>query len=108
MNIQTRIAAQLESNPDSVSPEVAAAALAEYQKQQETAQRETMIRRLSQASSCTGEAVSLLRDARKDERRAKTFVDALAAAEEAFQKDGNWKAYVKAKETATLAYRSDE
>ncbi len=98
--ITARINAQLSSDSNTVSPEVAAAALAEYTKMREDLQRAEMVRRLHNTTTNTTEAVEILRDARKNEKSAKTLLDAIAAAEAQYQKEGNWDAYSKSKTEA--------
>lgn len=102
--IQERITAQLESNSSVVPPEVAAAALAEYNKLLENEQRTTMIRRLGSVKQHTSDAVNILRDVRKKEKLAKALVDTLASAEEKYQQDGNWDAYSKARTEAQYKF----
>ena len=102
--IQSRIDSQLAADPNAVPPEVAKAALAEFQKRREDEQRETMVRRLTTVTNATTEAVEVLRDARKVEKQAKTLVSDLAAAETAFKDNGDWSAYTKAKDEAWHKY----
>ncbi len=106
--IQARIDGLLTSDPNTVSPEVAAAALADYKKRQEDDQRQTMVRRLGLVSSHTNDAVESLREARKAEKKAKAYLDSLAVAETAFKTNGNWDAYSKAKSDAENKLHSCE
>ena len=106
--IQARIDSQLAADPNAVSPEVAAAALAEFKKKQEDGQRATMVSRLSSVASYTNEAVENLREARKAEKKAKAYLDALTAAETAFKANGNWEAYLKARADADNRLHSNE
>lgn len=102
--IQARIDGQLVADPNSVSTDVAKAALAEFQKRREDEQRETMVRRLNTVTNATTEAVEVLREARKAEKNAKTLLDSVAAAETAFKANGDWSAYTKAKDEAWNKY----
>lgn len=105
---QNRINALLVADPDTVSPEIAAAALAEFTKQQDEAAKALMVRRLSSTVSATNEVVGVLRDARKAEKNAKTLLDTVAAAEEAFKANGDWKAYNTAKDAAWTKFHRGE
>lgn len=106
--IQARIDTQLAADPNTVSPEVAKAALAEFQKRREDEQRETMVRRLNTVTNATTEAVEVLREARKAEKNAKTLLDSVAAAETAFKANGDWSAYTKAKDEAWNKYHRSQ
>lgn len=104
---QARITTLLDSDPNSVSPSVCAAALAEYQKKQENEQKDVMVRRLGTIAAYTNEAVAALREARKAEKKAKNLVDAFAEAEDAFKANGDWSAYLKAKDDAYSKYHQN-
>lgn len=106
--IQSRIDGLLASDPNTVSPEIAAAALADYKKRQDDDQRQTMVRRLGLVSNHTNSAVESLREARKAEKKAKAYLDSLALAETAFKTNGNWDAYSKAQADAENKLHSCE
>jgi hypothetical protein len=108
MNIAERIKLQLDSDSEKVSPEVASAALAEYQRKQAEFQKNLMIERLEETAGYTTNAVFALREVRRQEKAAKSFLDAIAKAEENFQKDGDWPTYVKARAEVIRSHRRND
>lgn len=106
--IQNRIDGLLVADPNAVSPEVAAAALAEFNKNRAAEQQTTMVRRLNTVTNNTNLAVESLRDARRAEKKAKAFLDALADAETAYKTSGNWDAYQMATRAAETKLHSCE
>jgi hypothetical protein len=105
---QSRIDGLLATDPNTVSPEVAKAALAEFNKRREDEQREQMVRRLNSVTNYTTEAVEQLRAARKLERKAKALVDTMGEAEDAFKASGDWAAYQKVRTDAVGKFNSSE
>ena len=106
--IQDRINSQLLTETDVVSQELLAAAIAQLEKQKEEEQKALLMRRLDRAESATNQAVETLREARRQERKAKTMLDSISAAEEQFQKDGNWEAWNKSRDEAILKFNSNK
>ena len=105
---QSRIDGLLATDPNTVSPEIAKSALAEFNKRREDEQREQMVRRLNTVTTNTTEAVEQLRDARKLERKAKALVDTMGDAEDTFKANGDWAAYQKVRTDAWNKFHSSE
>lgn len=94
----------LAENSETTPAPVVKAALEEVQKRQkEAAVRET-IARLESANQNTLSAVNYLREARKKEKLAKTYLTSISDAENAFISNGNWDEYTKALTEANRAY----
>lgn len=106
--INARIVAELAADPNAVSAEVAAAALAQHAKEKAEAQQRTMVDRLSTVEANTSEAVQHLRECRKKEARAKAYLTALADAEAKYKTDGNWEAYQQTRREARNKLQSCE
>ena len=90
----------LANDSDNTPAPVVKAALEEVQKRQkEAAVKETIVR-LEQASSNTLDAVTRLRNIRKQEKKSKAYLTAVSDAENVYISNGDWAAYNEALEVA--------
>lgn len=105
---QKRIDGLLATDPNTVSPEVASAALAEFKKRRDEDALRTMVSRLNTVATYTNEAVEQLRDVRKQERKAKALVDTLGEAEDIYKTNGDWSAYQKTRTEAWNKFHACE
>lgn len=99
--------AESDTDTDTIPQDVLAAANTEFKAQKDAEQKERIVRHLKIAATATENAVELLRTARKQERRAKAFLFAIAGAEDNYKVNGNWKEYSKANDAALEAYHGN-
>lgn len=93
-----------ESDTDTIPQDVLAAANTEFKAKREAQQKELIVRYLDIADRGTANAVDILRNARKKERKAKVLLSSLAEAEDNLKATGNWEEYSKASAAAHEVY----
>lgn len=99
------INAMVARNPENITAPVLVAAVAELKKRQDAENMERAIQQLAIVARNTQNAVATLRAARAAEAKDKKKLVAYAAAEKAFQANGDYAAYEKAIAAAHAVWR---
>lgn len=81
-------------------------ALAKHKAQMQEEEEAKVLGYLSKIQSNTAGAVDVLKCARKQEKRAKEYLTAVATAEQQFLADANYDNYTSAIKAATIKYHS--
>jgi hypothetical protein len=92
MNKKVNIEKLLEKRGE-ISNSVIKSALKKAEEQREKEQEEMILARIGQIQTNTENAVATLRSARKKEKAAKAYLQAMADAEQKFYTDADYNAY---------------
>jgi DNA repair ATPase RecN len=89
---------------DQIQNKAIQGALAKMEERKQLEQEERILENLGKIQGKTEEAVNLLRKARSNEKAAKTYLQSIADAEQAFYTDANYESYQTKLQTAVRDY----
>lgn len=94
----------INTNPNMVSPAALKAALLQVQEREAKKATDEAVLRLERISQKVQNALENVREARKQEKRAMTYLKALSDARDVYHQTGDYDAFHKAEVEAEKAY----